>query len=74
MIRMKQVHLLLHLCPCIQYLQVNIPTHINLKILLRSILIQASTYNLALRFLRLSIRNANDDLIQKLQKLIDTEK
>ena len=74
MIDMEQMHFLLHLCPCIQYFQVNIPKHINLKILVRSIIIHANTYNFDLRFLCLSIPNANEDIVQKLQKLIDTEK
>ncbi|CAF4992890.1 unnamed protein product [Rotaria sp. Silwood1] len=74
MINLEQVHFLLHLCPCIQYFQVNISKHMNLKMLVRFILIQASTYNFDLRFLCLSIQNANEDMVRKLQKLIDTEK
>jgi hypothetical protein len=74
MINMEEVHFLLHLCPCIQYFQVNIPKDINLKIVVRFILIQASTSNLHLRFLCFSIQNVNEDIVHKLQKLIDTEK
>jgi len=74
MINIEEVHFLLHLCPCIQYFLVNIPKDINVKIVVRFILIQASTYNLHLRFLCFSIQNANEDVVHKLQKLIDTEK
>ena len=71
---MEQVHFFLHLCPCIQYFQVNVPKHMDFTILVRFILIQACTYNRHLRFLSFGIQNANDDTIHKLQKLIDNEK
>ena len=59
---------------CAKYFQMNIPKHMDFKMLVRFILIQANTYNLYLRFLCLGIRNANEDMVQKLQKLIDSEK
>jgi len=74
MINIEEVHFLLHLCPCIQYFQVNIPKHMDFKIVGRFNLIQAKTYNIYLRFLSLCIKNANEDMIHNLQKLIDSEK
>jgi hypothetical protein len=53
---------------------VNIPKKMDFKMLVRFILIQANTYNCYLRFLSLGIRNANEDTVYKLQKLIDSEK
>jgi hypothetical protein len=73
-INIEQVHFFLYLCPCIQYFQVNIPKKMDFKMLVRFILIQANTYNCYLRFLSLGIRNANEDMVHKLQKLIDSEK
>jgi hypothetical protein len=70
----EQVHFFLHLCPSIQYFQVNISKCMDFKMLVRFILIQANTYNLYLRYLSLCIRNANEDMLQELQKLIDSEK
>ena len=73
-INVEQVHFFLYLCPCIQYFQVNTPKDMDFKMLLRFILSQANTYNLYLRFLSLSIRNANEHIVHKLQNLINSEK
>jgi len=73
-INIEQVHFFLYLCPRVQYFQVNIPKHMDYKMLGRFNLIQAKTYNIYLRFLSLCIKNANEDMIHNLQKLIDSEK
>ena len=73
-IYIEQVHFFLYLCPSIEYFQVNISKHMDFKMLLRFILTQANTYNFYLRFLCLGIKNGNEDMLQQLQKLIDSEK
>ncbi|CAF3763264.1 unnamed protein product [Rotaria sp. Silwood1] len=72
-IYIEQVHFFLYLCPSIEYFQVNIPKHMDLKMLLRFILTQANTYNFYFRFLCLGITNASEDMLQQLQKMIDSE-
>lgn len=73
-IDIEQIHFILHLCPSIQYLQIDIPRNIDLDKLIRFILIKSSTYIPHLCSLCLTIPNADNKVVDQLQKLIKSEK
>jgi hypothetical protein len=74
MIDIEHVHFLLYLCSYVQYFQVDVPNDMDLKILIRFILIKSSTYIPHFNCLCLSTSNADKDMIDQLQKLIKSEK
>lgn len=69
----EQVHFILHICPCVQYLQMNISQEINLDMLIRFILIKSSTFTPDLKSLCLNIPNADDTIVDQLRKQIKFE-
>jgi hypothetical protein len=74
MIDIEQVHFLFELCVNMKYFQVNVPEYMNLETLVQFILSKISTHVRNLNSLCLYIPNANENLVLKLYKLIDSEK
>jgi hypothetical protein len=70
----EQVHFILYLCLRVQYFQVDIPEDMDLSMLLRFILLKASTYVPYLNTLCLSLSNADNEIVSRLQLIIESEK
>ncbi|CAF1381646.1 unnamed protein product [Rotaria sordida] len=74
MIDIEQMHLLLYLYRPIQYFQIDLPKNMNLQMIVRFIIIKSSIYTPYFNCLCLSIPNFNEDSIEQLEKLIESEK
>lgn len=71
---MEQIHLILYICASIQYLQIDVPNDMDLKMLVRCILIKTTTYISHLCSLCLSKPNANEEIVDQLDKMIESDK
>jgi hypothetical protein len=74
MIDIEQVHFLFKICVNMKYFQVNVPEYMNPETLVQFILSKISTHVCNLNSLCLYIPNANENMVLKLHKLIDSEK
>ncbi|CAF1360040.1 unnamed protein product [Rotaria sordida] len=70
----EQVYFILYLCHRMQYFQLDVPKDIDLNVLVRFILKESAINTRSLNSLYLSIPNANEYMIDQLQKLITSEK
>ncbi|CAF4118379.1 unnamed protein product [Rotaria sordida] len=74
MIDIEQIHLLLYLYRRIQYFQIDLPVDMDPQMIVRFIIIKSSIYTPYFNCLCLSIPNFNEDSIEQLEKLIESEK
>ena len=70
----EQTHFLIKLCPHMEHLQIKCLKENNLEMLVRFILIKAVTEIPHLHLLNLDIPRATDQMINKLRKMISSEK
>lgn len=75
MMQITDIYFLMDVCPKMEYLRVCSLNDMDVELFLRSILDKInSENNQHLRLLSFIVEGANDELIQKLTKMIDTEK
>jgi hypothetical protein len=67
---LAQVELLIKLCSRMQYFQLGYSAKIDLKLLVRSVLMQTTQIITELRTLCLSNKNSNDRMVKDLQDMI----
>jgi hypothetical protein len=70
----EQIHFLMDLCPRMQYLEVGCTTENQLETIIGCISVNNMTRILYLRCLCLCIPNADEKMVQKLNKIIDFER
>jgi hypothetical protein len=74
MIYIEQVHFLLSVCRCIEYFQMGVPNNMCLAMLTRFILHISNTYYPHFDSLCFSVSIANEDMVDQLRKMIESEK
>jgi hypothetical protein len=70
----EQVYFILYLCHRMEHLQLDVPKDMDLHMLVRFILKKPAINTRFLNSLCLSIPNANEDMIDQLQKMLESEK
>jgi hypothetical protein len=69
-----EVHFFINLCPRMEYFEIGIVNDVKLELVIRTILTKNTHQNRHFCSLCFDIRNANDDMVQRLQTLIKLEK
>jgi hypothetical protein len=70
----RQIYFLINLCPHMQHLQIGILKEMNLEIPVRFILMKIKTNIFHLCSLSLCYSNVNEQMVDNLRKMIDTDK